>query len=338
MATSSEKTLCAICERNRGVFKCDGCSYSFCIQHTTDHRQAVIKQLNEVEKARDSIQEVLTKKSTESQQHLKNLRDELTKKIDQWENDSILKIKAVAQETRDALTKHTINHLTHKKLELDELTNELRLGGENLDFIETDLRTWMDRLNKLKDEITKPGKIAVRESSLPLINKIHLDIVEAFEVFERTSGKAIFEDNGRVVVVQESSVYYSEVRGKNEYTTGRHTLVFKLEKLNGWNLFGIISKRDPLQEHSYNSPSCYGWYNGDQFVYRNGENVGGQGHDAIENDVIKLVIDCDQRSIQLTNERTNRTIELFVDINKCPFPWQLHLNLNLPPTRIRILS
>ncbi|CAF1314502.1 unnamed protein product [Rotaria sordida] len=144
--------------------------------------------------------------------------------------------------------------------------------------------------------------------------------------------------SGKVVVVQDGPYNYTEVRGKNEYTTGHRTLCFKIEQLNGWSLFGIISKSSPLQEHSYSSPSCYGWYNGDYFVYRNGQSVGGQGHDAVENDIVNLTIDCDHRLIRLINERTNRTLELLVDIDKCPFPWQLHLNLNLAPTRIRILS
>ncbi|CAF3365641.1 unnamed protein product [Rotaria sp. Silwood2] len=269
---------------------------------------------------------------------MKVLQDELMKKIDIWEHESIARIKRVAEETRNELVQHTTGHLAHKKLKLDKLTNELHQGRQNIDFVETDLREWMDKLNQLKEEIINPAKVAVREACVPLITKIHVDVFDTYELFERTSGKAIFEDSGKVVVVQDGPENYTEVRGKGEYTTGHRTLCFKIEKLNGWSLFGIISKSTPLQEHSYSSSSCYGWYNGDHFVYRNGQNVGGQGHDAVENDTINLVIDCDQRLIRLTNERTNRTLELLVDIDKCPFPWQLHLNLNLAPTRIRILS
>ncbi|CAF4798517.1 unnamed protein product [Rotaria socialis] len=180
MTTNLDKPLCRICNKARGVFKCDGCSDYFCFQHTGNHRQHVIKQLDHVEEIHNLVQESLAQQSAEPRQDI--------------------------------------------------------------------------------------------------------------------------------------------------------------EKLSGWILFGIISKLTPLQEHSYSSPSCYGWYNGDHFVYRNGENVGGQGHDAIENDIIQFSINCDQRLIRLTNERTNRTLELSVDIDKCPFPWQFHLNLNLVPTRIRILS
>ncbi|CAF3321292.1 unnamed protein product [Rotaria socialis] len=338
MTTNLDKPLCRICNKARGVFKCDGCSDYFCFQHTGNHRQHVIKQLDHVEEIHNLVQESLAQQSAEPRQDVQALQDELMKKIDMWEHDSIAKIKKVAEETRNKLIQHTTGYLAHKKLELDKLTNELCLARQNIDFIESDVREWTNKLNKMKAEITNPVKIAVREAGVPLVTKMHIDVFESFDLFERTSGKAVFEDNGKVAVVQDGLENYVEVRGKSEYTTGKHTLSLKIEKLSGWILFGIISKLSPLQEHSYSSPSCYGWYNGDHFVYRNGENVGGQGHDAIENDIIQFSINCDQRLIRLTNERTNRTLELSVDIDKCPFPWQFHLNLNLVPTRIRILS
>lgn len=57
----------------------------------------------------------------------------------------------------------------------------------------------------------------------------------------------------------------------------------------------------------------------------------------IQNDIVDLLIDCDQRTIKLKNERTKEIIELSVDINKCPFSWQFHLNLYATNTQVRIL-
>jgi hypothetical protein len=190
----------------------------------------------------------------------------------------------------------------------------------------------------LREELINPPKLVVREDYTKLISKIRVYLIDTEEVFERSSGNADFEENGKVVYVKNNSDIYTEVRGKCEYTTGQHTLCLKVEQLTGWILFGIISKSTALQIHSYASPSCYGWYNGQEFVYAGGQNIGGQGTDVVQNDTIHLVIDCDNRLIRLTNERTNQTLELQVDIQTCPFPWQLHLNLNVAPTRIRIIS
>ena len=55
------------------------------------------------------------------------------------------------------------------------------------------------------------------------------------------------------------------------------------------------------------------------------------------NDIIILIFDCDQRKISMINERTNIKHELSVNIDHCPFPWQLHINLYEPNSRVRIL-
>ncbi len=95
-----------------------------------------------------------------------------------------------------------------------------------------------------------------------------------------------------------------------------------------------------MQINSYQSPSSYGWSNRSQIFGAGLTGLTGreQNGDAAQNDIIMLVIDCEQRKIELKNERSNRIMELPVDINKCPFPWQLHLNLHEANTRVRILN
>ena len=56
------------------------------------------------------------------------------------------------------------------------------------------------------------------------------------------------------------------------------------------------------------------------------------------NDIINLIFDCDNQKISMINERTNARYELTVNTNYCPFPWQLHVNLSEPQSRVRILS
>ena len=310
----------------------------FCLQHTTNHRKDVIERLEEVEDTRVVVEMILTQQLAESRKVEEDLKDELLTTIDAWEQESIAKIKSRAEVTRNEVLKHTAGRLDNKKIELEQLTDELQQSRQTNDFIETDLRTWSDKLNRWKDEIVNPPKVVVRQESTALVTQIRVNVYDATEVFERASSKVVFEDNDKVAVVQDGPELYAEVRGRGEYASGQRTLSLKAEKLNGWILFGIISKSSPIQEHSYESPSCYGWYDGEHFVYAGGQNIGGQGHDIAQNDTINLLIDCDHRLIRLTNERTHRTLELLVDLDQCPFPWQMHLNLNLSPTHIRILS
>jgi hypothetical protein len=55
------------------------------------------------------------------------------------------------------------------------------------------------------------------------------------------------------------------------------------------------------------------------------------------NDIISLILDCDERLIMMINERSKAKHELPVNIDNCPLPWQLHVVLHEPNSRIRIL-
>jgi hypothetical protein len=332
------KPLCVTCSKERGVFKCEGCSQLFCPQHTATHRKNITEQLEDVEDNRIVVEMILTQQLAESRKDEDDLKEELLKTIDTWEQDSIAKIKRRAEETRSEVFQHTSGRLDHKKIKLQQLTEELQQSRQTNDFVETDLRAWTDKLNRWKEEIVNPPKVVVRQESTALVTQIQVNAYDTTEVFERASSKVALEDNDKVAIVQDGPELYAEVRGRVEYVSGQHALSFKAEKLNGWTLFGIISKSTLAQEHSYASPSCYGWYNGEGFVYAGGQNIGGQGHDIAQNDTVNVLIDCDHRLIRLTNERTHRTLELLVDLDQCTFPWQMHLNLNLTGTCIRILS
>lgn len=338
MTTTTSKRFCTTCNKERGIFKCDGCSQLFCLQHTTDHHQDVIKQLDEVDKIRNLAQKALVQESFEPQRNMNALYDELVGKIDKWERESISVIQKLAEEARNELTQLTTGRLLKMQGRLEQIANEVQEARKNNDFIETDIRNWEKKLNEFKDEIQNPPMITVREDYAKIIPKIRVGHINNQEAFERSSGNVEFEENGQVVYLKNAADIYTEVRGQREYTTGQHTISLNIEQVSGWILFGIISKSSPLQVHSYIAESCYGWYNGEDFNYAAGQVIAGPGNNVIEHDTVQLIIDCDERVIRFINERIKQTLEMQVDITKCPFPWQLHLNLNQPPTRIRLFS
>jgi len=334
LSAESTKFLCIICNKGKGIFKCEGCSRIFCPKHSNDHRNELSKQLEEIAVAHDLIQQTLIQQTEDPRQHL------LLKKIDQWEKESIDKIHRMAEEVRNILLSRTVEHSTNIKQKLKHLSDDLRQGREDNDFIETDLRQWTQKLEELKKELLTPMTIAIQEDSTPLVTKIRIDHRYTSDVFERVCGTAEIKENGRLVV-KDDIQSHTEIRGKNEYNTGIHTLHFRLEQLiqNGWIFIGIISKSQPMRTNSFYSPSSYGWSNRNQIyvgILRQVNN--GQAAEIIQNDAVDLSIDCDQRKIALKNTRLNRTIDLPVDINKCPFPWQFHLNLYEANIHVRILN
>ena len=53
---------------------------------------------------------------------------------------------------------------------------------------------------------------------------------------------------------------------------------------------------------------------------------------------IELLIDCDNQMISYFNQRTKNTRQMLVDIQTCPFPWQLLFYLYDVGDYVRLIS
>jgi hypothetical protein len=331
------QSLCVICGNERGIFQCNGCGQGFCLRDTNHHRQELTKQLDELTATSQLVQELITRPVAETLPSTDDVQGSLLAQVNEWERTSVEQIRQVAELTRKQVLAYTCKRAAHIQVQLDEINDELQRVRQTNDFLEMDLRIWKQTLDLLKQKLTTARNVTLQDDFTALVTRIRVHDQDAMDFFERSSGDAIFDDNGRVVTVPNGADVYTEVRGYKEYTRGTHTIRFKVENLVGWILFGIIHRSSALHIHSYNTPSCYGWYNGQDFNYAGGQVIGGQGLDAKDNDTVELTLDCDQRCIRLTNGRTKLALDMNVDVEKCPFPWQVHLNLNGVSTRIRIL-
>ena len=168
MATAVGKTRCATCGKEKAVMKCGGCAEDFCFNHMTDHRQELSKQLDGIEVIRDLFRQTLTEQISKPQKHA------LMQQIDQWEHDSIHKIRETAQEARQLLLQHTAKYFNEMEIKLETLTNQLRESRQENDYIETDLQRWQQQLELLQDELHQPSTIKVRHFSAPLVTKIYV--------------------------------------------------------------------------------------------------------------------------------------------------------------------
>ena len=136
-----------------------------------------------------------------------------------------------------------MKHTNNVKEKLKHLSDDLRQGRDDGDFIETDLQQWTQTLEQLKKELLNPTTIAIQEDSTALITKIRIDHQDASDRFQRVWDGAQIEQNGQLVVKIGTSGH-TEIRGKIEYNTGKHTIRFRIEQLSqdGWIFFGIISE------------------------------------------------------------------------------------------------
>ena len=172
MTTTLGKNRCIKCEKNKSTLRCGGCLEEYCINHSLDHRQELNKQLDDVDLARHLFRQALLQQTIDPEKHA------LIQQINNWERESIVKIRQTAEEARQTLLKHTAGQVKQIEIDLNKLTDQLRQSREDNDFYETDLRFWNEELKRLANELAKPSNINLRQETTPLINKISVGITD----------------------------------------------------------------------------------------------------------------------------------------------------------------
>ena len=119
-AAAPTRTRCKTCEKEKVTAKCSGCSEDFCYPHLGEHRLELSRQLDEIEVQRDLLRETMNQQTTDWQKH------GLIQQVDQWESESIQKIKQTANETRQLLLTYIRGQTTRIEENFNQLTNRLR--------------------------------------------------------------------------------------------------------------------------------------------------------------------------------------------------------------------
>ena len=338
MATAT-KLHCAVCHKPTGTFSCRGCEKDFCLKHANEHRQDLHKQMDEhVILLHDQLKQQI-------QEHVdQSIQRSFIKQIDQWEQISIEQIHHQAQKYRKELVSFIDKHTRDIKQRLDHLTQQLRKARDDDYFFENDLKQWTDKLQQLKQDFYAPSSIHIHkiENNESLLSKLVINQQQQQQQqtltdddFQQTVGKISISEQNKVITHNITN-QFAFVRGRRDYSQGQHSFCFKIENISAgkWAFFGIISKSAPNQiTNNRPTPKSYG-FSGDQVVWLDGKlrkNLNGYNSDFRINDTILLLINCDLRKLTLTNQRTNTRLPIDVDIDKCPFPWQLCLGLYYAP-------
>ena len=94
---SRQRTSCAACGKTAGMFTCHGCSKSYCLQHTNEHRNMLDEQMDEIIANHHSLKQQTSDKKVEKSYQI------LLEQIDKWEQQSIEKIHQTANDIRQEL-------------------------------------------------------------------------------------------------------------------------------------------------------------------------------------------------------------------------------------------
>ncbi|UJR14459.1 hypothetical protein I4U23_001456 [Adineta vaga] len=283
LTSKKQKKFCISCGKTAGVFICPGCSKTFCLQHTNEHRHDLDEQFYELLDIHDRF------KQNSTDEHRRMIMGQ----IDRWEQESIEKIHKTANTIR-----HDLFNLNREQTDtIDEslatLTKQLRKAQDEGNYFEKDLKQWTEKLSRLQNLFIKHQKVQMEEMDtiIPFIRTIVL------------TEKAFDDMGGRKHNIHQSLNAYGE------YSWGNHRIRFILDQYDPTRsriFIGIISQTTADYAHPR-------WQN-----------------DMETDDVIQLIIDCDQRMIRLINERTKRSYDIYVDVRYCPFPWQPYVRLYTP--------
>jgi phosphomevalonate kinase len=166
MAMANVKTHCTICNDEEDTFECKGCSQIFCYIHLTDHRENINKDFNQIEDDYNLFRETLNDQKNDPEKR------SLVKEIDQWEKDSIMKIKQTAKECKQTLIDYINKDFINIENKLNKLTNEIKEIRKKNKFNEKNLNEIKQNLNKLKEELDKPSNVSIQQEYSSFINKI----------------------------------------------------------------------------------------------------------------------------------------------------------------------
>jgi len=338
MALAPKALLCSKCKKANGILTCVGCQSAFCIKDWNVHRQELSKEMGNVANEHDILRQQLNGQTTKSSS------DSLMKKINEWEQVSIEKIKQVADQARKDVCQLNVNNNERTKKNFDLITNELKLARDTENYSEIDLDHFINQLNEFKQEAVTPTNIIidVKPITCPAIN---VQLSYSNEKFGEVNEHIRIEEDG-LVAVNLNTTYDSkrDVWGTCLYSTGIHRIRLKIEAMQKSLFVGITSKSTPSKYNLTNSIWTYGWEIGTNAynVYLGGScqfNHASWDGGITQNDTIELTFNCNDDKIQLINTRAGKPLEIKVNTEQCPRPWQLLVGFSLGgPHRVRILN
>ncbi|CAF0816330.1 unnamed protein product [Adineta steineri] len=171
MTLANNKTKCFTCNEKKITYCCEGCSKRFCLIHLTEHRQILNKEfkrlINDCEQFKQRIN-----KPKQNRQYLQNQL--LIKQIDQWERNSIEKIKQKAQESRKFVIESSEIFINDIQMKFNDLSQQIKHMEKENEFNEINLEYLRNQLIAITEESNNSSNMSVKEDSQSFVNEISI--------------------------------------------------------------------------------------------------------------------------------------------------------------------
>ncbi|CAF2880382.1 unnamed protein product [Rotaria sp. Silwood2] len=358
MASTRLKQTCAKCNKGGGTAMCHGCQQSFCTKHFVEHRQELSQQIDDVGQEHDLLRQDWNRN--------KNI-DTLLVRIDKWEQESIKTIQTCAQNARVALQQ--LHNQTNNELKMffGKLTQQVQDCQQSDNYTEINIKNWIKQLKELRQIIEKPSFVnidydnsitspiklikvtGVQHSLLSFsqgkqLNENNNDTENRFvgwssnEKFNENFGNITLSTDGLAAWCSRTTTGGSYISGIGRYSSRIHFIRFRIvHRDSDYWFFGIITASQQLISRISRAKSAYGWREL-RYTVVNGEPKNRDLTEIIKSgDEITLILNCDNRLIQLQHHRTNTLVEISIDLEQCPFPWKFVIGLDSINDGIKIV-
>jgi gas vesicle protein len=344
MASATIKKTCAKCNKGGGTAICYGCEQTFCTKHFIEHRQELSEHIDNIGQEHDVLRRDLT---NEQGIH------PLLARINQWEQESIIKIQIAAKSARTDLQQLLSKTKNNLKTSVSKMTEELQSSRESDDYTELDIKKWTNQLQGFRKMLDSPTSVkidyendlrsAIRlikvndqqssgfsypEAELSQLANLNTYSLETTvdERFADTFGKMKLSQSGLVAMCLNDDQSRCYTSGVGQYSSGVHHIRFGIEQLDDvrhYVFLGIVNSLEKMSNDVLNSTSRHGWWDLDDSVV-SGKLQRDHFNKIIRTgDKVTLTLDCDSQRIQLEHHRTKRIVNMPINLRLCQFPWKI---------------
>lgn len=169
MATgTTHNSCCSKCPKQKNIFPCPGCARYFCSTHINEHQQELSVQLGQTEDRCNHFQDTLQHQDAALNQH------PLLKQINEWEKESIDKIKRLANDVRLQASTCIKESTVDLTVQFKRLTENIRQCRKDDDFADNDVQFFDEELQRLKALLDTPPHEQLEYIPSSFISQIQL--------------------------------------------------------------------------------------------------------------------------------------------------------------------
>lgn len=161
-------STCEICRESVDTFKCTKCEQVFCFTHLKTHRDQLILEICQVQDEINAIrQNIYSQKENFSEHPLHDF-------INQWENESIRKIRQMADRTRKSLINRSDEYISNLEKHLNDLSTEVQQFSRKKICDKIQMTRWNEKLAQFNVKMNPLETIEIDELQRPLVKEIEI--------------------------------------------------------------------------------------------------------------------------------------------------------------------